>query len=41
MYLILELIGYDENNKVEFVLGERQSSLFQMIQKQVREERDA
>lgn len=39
--MILELIGYDEGNKIEYIMGERQTSLFQLILKQVADEREA
>lgn len=40
LYLVLELVGFDDRNKLEYVLGHREESLFKMIQHQVSKERD-
>ena len=33
MYMILELVGYEDSNKIEYVMGEKQDSIFKMIQR--------
>lgn len=38
MYVIIEMIGWDESNKVEYVLGERQMQVLDIINKQIIEE---
>ena len=38
IYAILEIIGWDETNKVEYVLGERQMQVLDIINKQIIED---
>lgn len=33
MHLIIEMVGFDDSNKVEYVLGEYHNSILRMIQK--------
>jgi|LauGreDrversion4_2_1035121.scaffolds.fasta_scaffold91604_3 hypothetical protein len=35
MQVVLELVGYEDNKKVEYILGEWQESLFKIIQDQI------
>ncbi len=41
MYLILELLAYDEANTLEYVLGEKQYSVFSLVQQQLIDEKEA
>ena len=40
LYLIIELLGYGENNNVEYVLGEKKYTIFSLIRRQILNEKE-
>ena len=40
LYIIFELVGFDDTNRLEYVMGEKQISLLQLIQRQNLEEKE-
>lgn len=40
LYILFELVGFDDTNRLEYVMGEKQMSLLQLIQRQYLEEKE-
>ncbi len=40
LYILLELVGFDDTNRLEYVMGEKQISLIQLIQRQYLEDKE-